>query len=131
MRDKGTENPCCLERRALSGAITRHFDQEQRLPGGVDVKGITSSEILSNLQTIFGDEKKPQNVPDDILLNKAFTSTLLYLYSFIQLYSGNLLSGQHSRKGSCQGYRRVWQPHGQDTGLWSHTASIQAPEGSW
>ena len=101
MRDKRTENPCCLDRRALPGAVTRHFDLERGLPGGVDTKGIASSGILSNLQISKGSEKKLSPVPDDILLNKAFTSTLLYLYSFIQLYSGNLVSGQHSRKGSC------------------------------
>ena len=49
-RDKRTDNPCCLERRALPGVVTRHFDQEPRLPGLVDAKGTASSRILSNLQ---------------------------------------------------------------------------------
>ena len=109
MRDKRTENPCCLDRRALPGAITRHFDLERGLPGGVDVKGIASSEILSNLQISLGSEKKLSFVPDDPVLNKACTSTIHYLYSFIQFDSGSLgaysslfhISGQHSRRGSC------------------------------
>ena len=93
----------------------------------MDAKGIASSEILSNLQIIIGEEKKLLFVPDDIVLNKALTSTIHYLYSFNQYDSGYLgaysslfqSSGQHSRKGSCQGGRQVWQPFGQDTGLWS------------
>ena len=70
-RDKRTDNPCRLERRALPGVVTRHFDQEPRLPGLVDAKGIASSRILSNLQTSKGSEKKLSLVPDDIVLNKA------------------------------------------------------------
>ena len=53
-RDKRTEKPCRLERRALPGVVTRNFDQEPRLPGLVDAKGIASSRILSNLQTSPG-----------------------------------------------------------------------------
>ena len=49
-----------LERRALPGVVTRHFDQEPRLPGLVDAKGIASSRNLSNLQTSLGSENKPQ-----------------------------------------------------------------------
>ena len=90
MRDKRTENPCCLERRAFLGAFTHHFYLERGLPGGVDAKGIASSEILSNLQIIIGEEKKLLFVPDDIVLNKALTSTIHNLYSFIQLDSGYL-----------------------------------------
>ena len=93
----------------MPGAITRHFDQERRLPGGVDAKSIASSKILFNLQIILEEEKKPLFIPDDSLLNKALTSTIHYLYSFIQFgsgYSGAYsslfhISGQHSRKGSC------------------------------
>ena len=58
MRDKRTENPCRLDRRALLGAITHHFDQERGLLGGVDAKGIASSRILFNLQISLGSEKK-------------------------------------------------------------------------
>ena len=65
LRDKRTENPCCLERRALLGAITHHFNQRRGLLGGVDAKGIASSEILSNLQIILEEEKKLLFVPDD------------------------------------------------------------------
>ena len=50
-RDKRADNPCYLERRALPGVDTRHFDLEPRLPGLVDAKGTASSTILSNLQT--------------------------------------------------------------------------------
>ena len=53
----------------------------------MDAKGIASSEILFNLQNILGEAKKLQFVPDDSLLNKAFTSTILYLCSFIQFKS--------------------------------------------
>ena len=35
-RDKRTDNPCLLERRALPGVATRYFDLEPRLPGKVD-----------------------------------------------------------------------------------------------
>ena len=56
VRDKRTENPCCLERRALLGATTYHFYLERGLPGGVDAKSIASSKILFNLQIIFGEK---------------------------------------------------------------------------
>ena len=62
--DKRTENPCCLERRALLGAITHHFNQKRGLLGGVDAKGIASSKIQFNLQIILGDGKKLLFVPD-------------------------------------------------------------------
>ena len=88
MHDKRTENPYRLERRALWGAITHHFNLEQGLPGGVDAKSSASSKILFNLQIILEEEKKPLFVPDDSLLNKALTSTILYLCSFIQFDSG-------------------------------------------
>ena len=65
MRDKRTENPCRLERRALLGATTHHFNQKQGLLAGVDAKGIASSRIQSNLQIILGDGKKLQIVPVD------------------------------------------------------------------
>ena len=97
----------------MLGAVTHHFNQELGLPGEVDAKGIASSRILFNLQIFIGEEKKLLFVPDDSLLNKALTSTIHYLYSFIQFGSGYLgaysslfhITGQHSRKGSCQGGR--------------------------
>ena len=49
----------------MPGVITRHFDQEPRLPGEVDAKGIASSRIQFNLQIILGDRKKLQIVPVD------------------------------------------------------------------
>ena len=89
----------------MPGVVTRYFDQELRLPGEVDAKGIASSRILFNLQTSKGSEKKLSPVPDDILLNKAFTSTLLYLYSFIQLYSGNLFRDNTAARARVGGGR--------------------------
>ena len=74
----------------MPGVVTRHFDQELRLPGGVDVKGIASSEILSKPSNIQGErEEALSSVPDDIVLNKA-TPVQLYLYSFIQAQLGEL-----------------------------------------
>ena len=43
---------------ALLGVVTRHFDQEPRLPGGVDAKGIASSKILSKPSNIFGEREE-------------------------------------------------------------------------
>ena len=72
MRDKRTENPCCLERWALPGAITRHFNRERGLPGEVDAKGIASSRILFKPSNIFGErEEALLSVPVDPKLNKA------------------------------------------------------------
>ena len=93
----------------MPGVDTCRFDLEPRLPGLVDAKGTASSRILFNLQIFIGEEKKLLFVPDDSLLNKALTSTIHYLYSFIQFGSGYLgaysslfhITGQHSRKGSC------------------------------
>ena len=65
-----------------------------------------------NLQPSLGSEKKPQNVLSSLNLNKACTSTIHTCTHLSRPASGNLVSGQHSRKGSRQGWPLVWQPFG-------------------
>ena len=56
----------------MPGVVARHLDQEPRLPGGVDAKGIASSRIQSKPSNIFGErEEALLSVPVDPKLNKA------------------------------------------------------------
>ena len=56
----------------------------------MDAKGFATCEIQSNLQIVLGEGKRLLLVPDDSLLNKAFTSTIIYLCSFVRFKSGYL-----------------------------------------
>ena len=123
----------------MPGAIIRHFDLERGLPGGVDAKGIASSKILFNLQIIIGEEKKLLFVPDDIVLNKALTSTIHYLYSFIQFDSGYLgaystllqFSGHTAARARVRGADKFGNLSVTTRVIGPKPAGIQAPEGSW
>ena len=108
--DKRTENPCCLERRALPGVVTRHFDQEPRLPGGVDAKGIVSSKILSKPSNIQGErEEALPSVPIDPKLNKAppVHLTCAHLSSLVQ---GTYYRDNTAARARVKGDRGDWQP---------------------
>ena len=127
MRDKRTDNPCCLERRALPGTITRHFDQEPRLPGLVDAKGIASSRNLFNLQPSKGSEQKLSSVPGDIALNKACTSTLHTCTHLSSLTRGTYLWDNTAARARVRGADEFGNLSVKTRVFGPNTASIQAP----
>ena len=75
-----------LDRQALLGEVTHHFNQQQELLGGVDAKGFATCEIQSNLQAVLGEGKRLLLVPVDSLQNKACTSIIIFmLISSVQI----------------------------------------------
>ena len=105
----------------------------------MDAKGFASSKILFNLQIVLGEEKKLLFIPDDTLLNKAYTSTILYLYSFIQFNSGYLganstifqASGHIATRARVRGADKFGNLSVVTRVIGPKPAGIQAPEGSW
>ena len=105
----------------------------------MDAKGIASSKIQFNLQNILGEEKKLLFVPDDSLLNKAYTSTILYLCSFIQFKSGYLgaylpifqVSGHIATRARVRGADKIGNLLVVTRVIGPKPTGIRAPEGSW
>ena len=83
--------------------------------------------------------KKLQFVPDDSLLNKAFTSTILYLCSFIQFQSRyfgadstiSQVSGHTAARARVRGADKFGNLSVITRVIGPNPAGIQAPEGSW
>ena len=127
-----------LDRRALLGEVTHHFNQEQGLLGGVDAKGFDTCEIQSNLQIVLGEGKRLLLVPVDSLQNKACTS-IIYLCSFFLFKSGYLgpidpsskFSGHFATGARVRGTGEVGYLSVTTQVFGPKPASIQAPEGSW
>ena len=105
----------------------------------MDATGFATCKILFNLQNALGEGKKLLFVPDDSLLNKAFTSTILYLYSFIQFNSGYLganstifqVSGHIATRARVRGADKFGNLSVKTQVIGPKPAGIQAPEGSW
>ena len=121
------------------GKVTHHFNQQQELLGRVDVKGFATCEIQSNLQIVLGEGKKLLFVHDDSLLNKAFTSTIIYLCSFVRFKSGYLganlpifqVSGHIATRDCIRGADKFGNLSVTTRVIGPKPAGIQAPEGSW
>ena len=105
----------------------------------MDAKGFATCEIQSNLQIVLGEGKKLLFVPDDSLLNKAFTSTILYLYSFVRFKLGYLganlpifqVSGHIATRARVRGADKFGNLSVTTRVIGPKPAGIQAPEGSW
>ena len=75
-----------LDRRALLGEVTHHFNQQQGLLGGVDMKGFATCEIQSKPPKVLGEGRRLLLVPVDSLQNKACTSIIIFmLISSVQI----------------------------------------------
>ena len=105
----------------------------------MDAKGFATCEIQSNLQIVLGEGKRLLLVPDDSLLNKAFTSTIIYLCSFVRFKSGYLganlpifqVLGHIATRARVRGADKFGNLSVTTRVIGPKPAGIQAPEGSW